>query len=131
MPIFSVQRNGKAKNTIDPAALAAIVRRLAPTRAVIERVGARPGQGTASMFSFGRSVGMIEGVLAALNIPVSYAIPLTWQKAHKVPKGKDGSRLRASELMPRYAELWRLKKHDGRSDAALIALYALTHGGAE
>ena len=56
---------------------------------------------------------------------------LTWQKAHKVPKGKDGSRLRASELMPRYAELWRLKKHDGRSDAALIALYALTHGGAE
>ena len=42
----------------------------APDSAIIEKVGAMPGQGVSSMFQFGRSVGMVEGVLAALQIPV-------------------------------------------------------------
>ena len=33
-------------------------------RALIERVAARPGQGVSGMFSFGRSLGVLEGVIA-------------------------------------------------------------------
>jgi hypothetical protein len=44
---------------IDAANLAAIIRSHNPTRAVIEAVGARPGQGVSSMFRFGQSVGIL------------------------------------------------------------------------
>jgi len=65
-------------------------------------------------------------VLAGLNVPLNYVTPQAWQKAVSVRGGKDGSRLRAVELFPAYASLFRLKKWDGRSDAALIAWYGAT-----
>ena len=63
----------------------------------------------------------------ALAIPLTRVSPLTWRKALQVPRGKDGSRLRASELLPAYAELWRRRRDDGRAEAALLALWGLTH----
>jgi len=129
LPTVTVDRGGKAKRQIDVAALAADVRRLAPVHAIIERVGARPGQGVSSMFAFGRSVGQVEGVVAALGIPITYVTPQIWRKALSVPAGKDGSRLRASQLLPAYAERWRRAKDDGRAEAALIGLYGLLHLG--
>ena len=128
MPVVEVERGGKAKRETDTAALAAIVRELGDCVAWVERVGARPGQGVSSMFSFGRGVGQIEGVLAALRVPVSYVIPQSWRKAMRVPEGKDGSRLRASQLLPAYSTEWRRSKDDGRAEAALIALYGLQFG---
>lgn len=127
MPTLEIERGGKAKRAIDTAALAAMVRTSAPSHAVIERVGAMPGQGVSSMFQFGRNVGQIEGVIATLGVPVSYVAPQTWRRAMSVPAGKDGSRLRASELLPAYAEQWRRKRDDGRAEAALIALWGLLH----
>jgi crossover junction endodeoxyribonuclease RuvC len=129
MPTLEVKRNNKAKKEVSPHGLANILTLGAcgwkPT-AVLERVGAMPGQGVTSVFSFGRSVGLVEGVLAAYNIPVSIVTPQAWQKAAGVRGGKDGSRLRASELFPNYAELFARKKDDGRADAALMAWYAAT-----
>jgi crossover junction endodeoxyribonuclease RuvC len=43
----------------------------------------------------------------------------------QVREGKDGSRLRAAELMPRHAALFTRKADDGRAEAALLA-----YGGA-
>lgn len=126
MPAVTITRGGKQKTEIDTAALAHLLRDARHNaRAVVERVGAMPGQGVTSMFAFGRSVGQIEGALAALNIPVTYVTPQTWQRALSVPKGKDGSRLRASQVMPAYAGEWRLVKHDGRAEAALIAMWGV------
>jgi crossover junction endodeoxyribonuclease RuvC len=127
MPCFEIERGGKNKRQADTRALVDLIRRLRPTYCVIERVGAMPGQGVTSMFAFGRVAGQIDGIIAALEIPVSYVSPQVWRKTLQVPAGKDGSRLRASELMPRYAEFWRLKKDDGRAEAALIALWGLLH----
>ena len=86
-----------------------------------------PGQGVSSVFSFGRSVGVIEGVLAMRGVPTTLVIPQRWQKACDVRGGKDGSRERAMQLFPDYSELFKLKKHDGRADAALIAYYGSIH----
>jgi len=133
MPAVTIERGGKNKTEIDTASLAGVLGEIVDARgrhnllAVIEKVGAMPGQGVTSMFAFGRSVGQVEGVLAALNIPVTYVTPQTWQKALAVPKGKDGSRLRASQIMPAYAGEWRLAKHDGRAEAALIAMWGVLH----
>lgn len=132
MPTVTIERNGRAKREIDPAALSAIVRSF-PLGAVawFERVGAMPGQRVSSMFAFGRPVGVVEGVLAAAGVPVSYIAPVAWKPALAVPAGKDGTRLRASQLLPAYAGEWHRARDDGRAEAALIVLHGLTRGGAE
>lgn len=122
-PTIMVKRGTTNKVEINPQALAAIIK-LQPVRhAVIEKVGAMPKQGVSSMFQFGRSVGMIEGVLAALTIPVTFVTPQAWRKALNVREGKDGSRARACELFPKYAHLFARVKDDGRAEAALIAYF--------
>lgn len=127
MPTFEVKRNNKTKREVSPVGVAAAMGLAEKvSRAVLERVGAMPGQGVTSVFSFGRSVGIIEGVLATMLIPVDIVTPQAWQKAAGVRGGKDGSRLRACELFPNYAELFARKKDDGRADAALMAWYAAT-----
>jgi len=129
MPVVEVMRGGKKKNEVSGRMLADIFRARAgkPMSVYIERVNAMRGQGVTSVFSFGRSTGIVEGVVSWMNHPVTIVPPQTWQKAVYLRDGKDGSRLRAMELFPTYAELFRLKKAHGRSDAALIAWYGATH----
>jgi crossover junction endodeoxyribonuclease RuvC len=86
------------------------------------------GQGVTSVFSFGRSLGVVEGILGALRIKNSLVTPQTWQKGIAVTGGKDGSRARAMELFPDQIELFKRVKDDGRSDAALIALWGNKNG---
>ena len=123
MPIVSVKRGGKNKREVSAAMLNAIIGARDIDAAFVEKVGAMPGQGVSSMFQFGRSVGIIEGVLAALEIPTNYVTPQVWQKAVGARGGKDASRARAAELFPAYAANFTRKKDDGRADAALIAWY--------
>ena len=49
-------------------------------RAVLERVGAMPGQGVSSTFKFGQSFGMLLGILVAMEIPFELYTPQVWQK---------------------------------------------------
>ena len=130
MPTLDVVRNGKTKTELSASMLAnqlSDFQHLQPIpKVVMERVGAMPGQGVTSMFAFGRSVGIVEGVLAAYCYPVTIVPPKLWQSACQMRDGKDGARARAMELFPAYASLFKLKKHDGRADAALMAWYGAT-----
>lgn len=128
MPVLRTTRGGKAKRELDAHGLARLLRSIRIDHAYVELVAARPGQGVTSMFGFGRSVGIIIGVLATLNIPLTPVSPAAWKRNLQVPKAKDGARLRASQLMPRSAHLWPLVKHDGRAEASLLALYGLRSG---
>jgi crossover junction endodeoxyribonuclease RuvC len=123
MPTFSMERNGKNKRMVNAAELARLIRQAAPGSAYLERLNAMPGQGVTSMFSMGQSLGVVLGILAALDIATTTIPPRTWQKALDVPQGKDGSRYRAAQLFPAHAEQFARVKDDGRSDAALIAAY--------
>lgn len=92
------------------------------TVAYIEQVGAMPGQGTASMFSFGHAAGVADGVLAALSIPIEYVTPQIWKKNYSLNgKDKEASRAKGIQLYPQ-ASLAR-KKDVGRAEAILIARY--------
>lgn len=97
---------------------------VAPKLCIIEQVAARPGAGVSGMFNFGRSFGLAEGVISAQFWPLEYAMPHVWKRVMACPKEKDGARARASQLMPEHHAQWALKKHDGRAEAALLALYA-------
>ena len=90
---------------------------------ILERVSARPGQGVTSMFSFGTSCGIIQGIIAALHLPLTLVSPQEWRKRMGVPKGKDGSRQRVLELRPDLASRCARKKDHGRADAVLMGLY--------
>ena len=125
MPTLEVMRSGKKKREISPAMVAHILssQEQQIASACVERVGAMPGQGVTSVFSFGYSTGVVIGALAACGIPTTIVNPKVWQMAVKVRGGKDGSRQRAMEIWPDQADLFKRIKDDGRSDAALIAIY--------
>jgi len=89
----------------------------------IEKQSARPGQGVSSMFKLGVNYGIVKGIVAAQQIPITVVTPQKWRNACHVPSGKDGSRARAAQLFPMYADLFSRRKDDGRADAALIAFY--------
>jgi crossover junction endodeoxyribonuclease RuvC len=122
MPILAIERGGKNKKELDPHLLAEFLSRDID-HAFVEKVGSMPGQGVSSVFSFGTSYGIILGILAAKQIPYTLVPPQRWKKWMKVSASKDSSRSRASQLMPYAANQWPLVKHDGRAEAALIALY--------
>ncbi len=130
MPTMTVERNGKAKRQVSASELAEIIYIMKndDCHVYCERVGAMAGQGVTSVFSFGRSFGMIEGILAAFKLPVTYVAPATWVKAVGRGQGKDASRARAMELFPNNQTDFKRVKDDGRADAALIAYWGKHHG---
>lgn len=90
--------------------------------AVVEKVGAMPGQGVSSMFNFGMGFGVIQGVLAGASVPYVLVTPQKWKKAAGlVGKDKEMARTLAQQLYPE-APLGR-KKDVGRADAILIARF--------
>lgn len=112
---------------VDPYTLATEILDLCAGRnatAVIEAVSAMPGQGVSSMFRFGESVGVVLGVLGALQMPVRWVTPQRWKKAAGIAgRDKDAARSLAIQLHPEVAELLKRKKDVGRADAALIARF--------
>lgn len=127
----TIKAGTDSKRVIDESALAVLVdshaRRI--RHAFVEKVGAMPGQGVTSMFSFGCSYGIVRGILAANMIPMTFVPPQRWKKALGVPAAKDGARARASQLLPHSSGLWPRVKDDGRAEAFLIALYGAKHAG--
>jgi len=98
------------------------VDRLDDCTVYLEQVSAMPGQGVTSSFGFGVSFGIIQGVLAALGVPVVMVAPSTWKRRAKlIGKDKDQARTLAQRLYPS-VELGR-KKDVGRADAILIARF--------
>ena len=128
MPTVTLDRNGKAKRQVSVPELVDIIKQFDPNEAYVEKVFAMAGQGVTSVFSFGRSLGVVEGVLTTMKIKTTLITPQTWQKGLGMTGGKDGSRARAMELFPEQTALFKRVKDDGRSDAALIALWGSKHG---
>jgi crossover junction endodeoxyribonuclease RuvC len=114
---------------IDSATLADRLRQMRPDFAIIERVGAMPKQGVSSTFNFGKSYGVLLGVVAALQIPSALVTPGTWKKAFKLSADKEEARALALRQWPARAELFARKKDHGRAEAALLALWGARHGG--
>ena len=90
--------------------------------AALEKVGAFPGQGVNSCFNFGANYGWWIGFLDGQMIPFRTVRPQEWQKGI-VPRKKNKTDKPSLEVARRLFPTvdLRLKKHDGRADALLIA----------
>lgn len=113
-----------AGGEIAPALLANRIKTHGPSLAMVERVGAMTGWGVSSTFKFGSSVGVIKGVLGALNVPVYYISPAKWKRYFTLTKDKEFSRAKAISLFPKCADSFGRKADHNRAEAALIAKYA-------
>ena len=91
--------------------------------AVIEEPGAMPNQGLSSTFRFGKTCGLIHGVLAGYGVLVAPIKPVVWKPMFGL-SSKDDSIKRATLEFPNFKNLWKLKKHNDRAEAAILALYA-------
>jgi crossover junction endodeoxyribonuclease RuvC len=123
----------KNRPAVNPALLAEIVWKWQATEAFVEYVGARPGEGAVGAFAFGRSRGVVEGVLGACGVPATFITPPVWKRAIGIPPGKDGAkdaaRSEAIRRWPSQAALFARVKDDGRAEAALIAVAGLLRKG--
>ena len=92
---------------------------------VLESVHSMPKQGVASSFSFGQGLGMWQGIIAALGLPLEMPSPQRWKKEMLADQGKDkdASRFKAIHLFPSLASQLSRKKDDGRAEALLLAEY--------
>jgi crossover junction endodeoxyribonuclease RuvC len=115
---------------VDAASLAALLAKFKPDMAFVELVAARPGQGVSSMFKFGCGFGILRGVIAACGVPMTLVSPQKWKRSFGLDSDKEKSRAMALRLWPTRADLFGLKKHHGRAEAALLALYGSKIGGA-
>ncbi|EBH8421353.1 hypothetical protein JVX34_003285 [Salmonella enterica subsp. enterica serovar Infantis] len=114
------------KSRVNGAAVAAWVRQYVITHAYLEQVGAMPGQGTASMFTFGHAAGVAEGILQGLNIPYTLVTPQAWKKsAGLIGSDKDAARSRAIQLYPELRALDAKAKGQVIADALLIARHGI------
>lgn len=114
------------KSRVNGAAVAAWVRQYGITHAYLEQVGAMPGQGTASMFTFGHAAGVAEGILQGLNIPYTLVTPQAWKKsAGLIGSDKDAARSRAIQLYPELRALDAKAKGQAIADALLIARHGI------
>lgn len=126
MPVL-VSPSGK--NRVNPSALAEILRPLDPERTVVflELVNAMPrggqtgqGMGAASAFNFGKSAGVLEGVVATLGFRWYEITPQVWKReAGLLKQPKDLARSVAQRLWPNLS--LRKKKDCAVAEAALIA----------
>lgn len=114
------------KSRVNGAAVAAWIRQHGITHAYLEQVGAMPGQGTASMFTFGHATGVVEGILQGLSIPYTLVTPQAWKKsAGLIGSDKDAARSRAIQLYPALRALDAKAKGQAIADAILIARHGI------
>lgn len=115
----------------DAHTLAELLRFNRPGYTVVEKVGAMPGQGVTSMFSFGQRFGEILGVLAALQLPHALVRPQAWCKVMHMGISGDEPKKKSLEAVRMFFPGVDLKAtsrcrtpHSGKVDALLIAEYA-------
>ena len=118
----------RGKRLVDVHGLARIISGLGASgltgsHAVLEHVQGVQQSGATSAFSFGRSFGVVEGVLAGLGVPMTLVRPQAWTRDLAVSRDKGEHRRAAMRLWPAHAELFSRVKDDGRADAALLCYW--------
>ena len=130
MPLKDSASTGHSRHFVDGERVAQLLKHYRPRHAVIERVASRPGQGVSGVFAFGRAVGVLEGVVQALDIPYSYVAPQVWKRHHGLLKQKKRASLELARKLYPKADL-PLVKHEGRAEALLIGLWKVEQWNAD
>lgn len=129
MPTFERSTSKGTRKAVDEGKVVDLMMTwasLGADRLFIELVSGLPGQSGPAAFNFGYGVGVVRAAALAAGMAVKEIPPVVWKRAMRVPSGPKKSaavRAIASDALPNFRNLWPLQKHDGRAEAALLALY--------
>jgi hypothetical protein len=132
MPIMKVKMSGKAqlRPILDEEELIStfeVMKGLGCDCVVVEHVQGLPRQSAPAAFNFGYGFAALVMTARFTGFRIEKVTPSRWKVQMKVPSGVNKSsavRQRASELIPTHKHLWPLGKHDGRAEAAMLAIFA-------
>jgi crossover junction endodeoxyribonuclease RuvC len=115
--------NGKLRWVDGPALLSRVISLKAGRAmlAIVERQGARPGQGLSSTFTSATAFGALLATLQIAGCSIELVTAAVWKTAAGLSKDKSQSLDRARLLYPE-ASLDRKKDH-GRAEALLLARF--------
>ena len=116
---------------IDFQGLRQIFTHIKNAKVFIEKVGAMPGQGVCSMFTFGKVTGATLAMINAFALPYEEITPQAWQKEmlmgipliEKANGKKDTKAMAALVAQRLFPEIHLKKSEKGHVDALLIAEY--------
>ena len=123
MPTIMVRVGQTMRPRVTAHGLVRLFRALPAEAYFLEDNSGRPKNGSTTGYTFGRSSGLVEGVAAALDIPLQAVGSQRWKKAMTVNRVKTKSRIEAMRVFPEWAGSFERVRDDGRAEAALIALY--------
>ena len=121
----------KIRQQIDAEKLADIFRLQECKFVMLENVHSQKGDGHVGAFTFGKTVGIIEGVLGTLNIPVITIEPSVWKPQLGLNSQKEKSLVLARQKFPLYTHYFERKKDHNRAESALLAWIAYTKFGSK
>lgn len=120
MPTLKVGTNTRVNGAVVQSFLA----KYPSVPVFLELVSAMPGQGGASMFTFGHAAGLVQGVVVGAGNPLILVTPQKWKKAAGLlGTEKDAARSKAILLWPHWRDLDAIGKGQALADAALIARF--------
>ncbi len=114
-------RRGRTK--LESVKLRAFLQKASVQHVCVEDIWAQPSQGVKAAFTYGYNYGQLCDSLEASELPVEFITPATWQKAYKVPKGKQSSIHIALQFYPSLQQDLKYKNSHNKADAVLIARY--------
>ncbi len=91
--------------------------------ATVEKPFYPPQIGIRAIAVIAEQYGALKAALLFAGIPLREVRPAEWKKALNLGPDKAASREKASAFFPDDDDQWRLSKHHGRAEAALIAWY--------
>lgn len=98
----SIADGAKGRRALNAPLLWHLIAQSHTTIAYCELVGPRPTDGVVGAFGFGRSRGILEGVLAAAGIPVVLIAPPVWKRTHGIPAGKEHKDMARARAIARW-----------------------------
>lgn len=128
MPLLPKNPRDPAKPQIDLPRLSFLIESYASDLSVVlvEDVHAMPGMGVVAMFRFGFTLGAMMSALAAhgLDSRTRKIRPVVWKRRMNLSTDKQKSIILAKRIFPEQGDTYfKLKKHDGRAEACLLAHY--------
>lgn len=129
MPVFKAD-DGKAK--VCARSINEILSQYEIDLAVVEKVGARPGQGVTSMFSFGDAFGVVRAISEINSARIIYPRPQEW-RGYQSLSGLSKEQIAevafnifgADQIYGRKNKAGNRSVKDGISDSLMIAKYGV------
>lgn len=91
--------------------------------ACVEKIAPRQGEGMRSAAKFAGSMWLVQGILAALDVPCTMVTPSVWKRKMRLRADKGQSLAMARALFPKRAWAIKHKKDHNYAEAVLIAEY--------